>query len=177
MKTTIILVFLLFVGCSNTQKDEEAHTDQSHTTPTAQAQDSSFQFLYGINGTSGSYENSRLVINGVSDKATYFTDRPGRKAGTVNSEEFVTYWQKMDSASGMANDPPNAILTISPPEGNPASAVVELLQTDFSNGTATFKVNLLEGEIPPSFGHSSLVIDAFPTPVNSQITDITDTTK
>lgn len=129
------------------------------------------EYLYALVASSGLYNDSiGLVLNGLRDDAIYFAERPGRKSGKLDIDDFQTLWEGEEMQKSLMYDPPNALLSIT--EGGETSvSVVEILEGEFMDTSVTFQVALLEGTIPESFGANSLVIDAFPTKVNPQITD------
>ena len=130
------------------------------------------EYLYALVGSSGSYNDSAgLVLNGLRDGAVFFAERPGRKSGSLELDDFRTIWEGEMMQKALNYDPPNALLSITE-NGQTSVSVVEILEGEFVGNNVTFQVAVLEGVIPETFGSNSLVIDAFPTPVNSQVTDL-----
>jgi len=71
--------------------------------------------------------------------------------------------------NAFSNDPPNAALSV---DATGDVMVVELLGAPAVAGdTLTYEIRVLEGSVPSSFDGAVLFIDAYPTAVNSQITD------
>ncbi len=85
-------------------------------------------------------------------------------------DSFKTIWEGEEMQKALMYDPPNALLSIME-NGQTKVSVVEILEGEFADSTVTFHAVVLEGTIPDSFGPNSLVIDAFPTKVNPQVTD------
>lgn len=125
------------------------------------------QFLFVVSAKSGAFEDGTLTLKDVP-LVIYFSDRPDRIAGHTSLKKFVEDWHK--GADSIKADPPNATLSIFNKDGS-KDAVVELSEVRLNEDLLTCKVRALEGNIPKSFGPSSLFIDAFPTAVNGQITD------
>jgi len=121
-------------------------------------------FLSVLSAESGSYDGETLTLTGVP-AVVYFSDRPNRIAGHMSVQEFVEMWE--EGADNFADNPPNAALSIS----NGDVAVVELTNPLLIENGVTFVIEILDGDIPVSLDSSALFIDAFPTAVNSQISD------
>ena len=49
-------------------------------------------FLF-VQTATGATLNGTLTLTGVSDKATYFSDRPVRVAGRMSTEDFLTLFE------------------------------------------------------------------------------------
>jgi len=125
------------------------------------------EFLMVISAPYGSFDGEILTLEGVST-VIYFSDRPERIAGHMGAAEFVALWDEGENS--FLADPPNATLSILLDEGVD-NVVLELTDADLMGDVVTFTVNVLEGELPENIGAASLFVDAFPTAVNSQITD------
>ena len=122
-------------------------------------------YLYVMSGTSGSLDGDTLTLNGVPN-VIYFSDRPARKAGHLSLEKFVEMWDKGDDS--FKADPPNATLSVLKKDGA-KNVVVELMNPKVKAGSISFNVKVLQGEVPKSFGHSTLFVD--PDTVAPIITD------
>lgn len=175
MKYLVIALLLLSVGCGTPREDRDG-TNRSmeaneHLDEPAIARTGRPGLLYTIVGTSGSFNGSGLVMTGLSDTAIFFAERPGRNAGKISIGRFEAFWKSDEVAEALRNDPPNAVLNIAVPGGGMNVGVVEITNGAVVDSIATFSVQVLEGSIPEKFGSASLVIDAFPTAVNGQITD------
>ncbi len=115
------------------------------------------EFLYVLSAKSGTYEGDRLTLKGVP-LIVYFSDRPDRIAGHVGLEKFVEAWGK--GPDSFKVDPPNAALSILDEKGA-RNVVVEVNDLKMKDGAIIFAVRLLKGNIPGSFGVSSMFIDNF----------------
>lgn len=125
------------------------------------------EFLMVISAPAGTFNGGVLTLKGVST-VVYFSDRPERIAGHMTVSDFVALWD--GGEDGFSSDPPNATLSVLG-DGGVNDVVVVLRDADMMGDSVTFTVDILEGESPAEFGAASLFIDAFPTAVNSQITD------
>jgi len=105
-------------------------------------------YLYVISGTSGSLEGDTLTLNGVPN-VVYFSDRPNRIAGHLSLSNFVEMWDK--GVDSFKADPPNATLSVLKKEGA-KNVVVDLISAEQKNGSVVFKVAVLVGKVPGSFG-------------------------
>lgn len=66
--------------------------------------------------TEGKLEGDRIVLKPQSDKTVYFTDRPDRISGQLDTAKFVTYWDK-GGPNSFTVDPPNAALSLADKKG------------------------------------------------------------
>ncbi|MEJ8836688.1 hypothetical protein [Ramlibacter sp. AN1133] len=143
------------------------------------------QYLFVQTADSGSFVASDdeqdvylLTLKGAQPVTTFFSDRPYRLAGIIETGDFVGGWNDTSDDSFL-RDPPNAALQI---EGAPAGAdvvIVELLEVLYDAPTATLKyrakvvrhaddsIELFHArgdsaaKIPASFGAASLFIDSW----------------
>ncbi len=119
------------------------------------------KFLYTMSAKSGTYENGRLTLNDVP-LVVYFSDRPARISGQLSIQVFEQGWRQ--GPDSFKADPPNATLSILSEDGN-KNIVVELSEPDVKvkEDTISFKVRVLDGDLPKTFEHSTLFIDSFGT--------------
>ena len=130
-------------------------------------EDAKPEYLFAMPALSGTANADSLTLNNVSH-VIYFSDRPDRIAGHMTLEDFVKNWN--EGSDSFTDDPPNATLSVLDESGT-TETVVELLNLKIDGAAVTFTVKVLEGKLLESFGPATLFIDAFPTAVNSQITD------
>jgi len=128
------------------------------------------KFLYTMSAKSGTYENGRLTLNDVP-LVVYFSDRPARISGQLSIQVFEQGWRQgpdsfkadpPNATLSILSDPPNATLSILSEDGN-KNIVVELSEPDVKvkEGKISFKVRVLDGDLPKTFEHSTLFIDSF----------------
>jgi hypothetical protein len=109
------------------------------------------------------YADGRLTLTGIAPTTLMFADRPQRVTGHVPSEEFLDSWG--DGDDSFADDPPNAVLsTFSDDEVN--DVVVVLQEPALDGDRMSYKVEILDGEMPASGGPSSLFIDVIGRPLS-----------
>ena len=115
------------------------------------------KFLYTMSAKSGTFENGTLTLNDVP-LVIYFSDRPARISGQLSIQVFEQGWRT--GTDSFKADPPNATLSILA-EGGDKNIVVELSDPSVmvKEGKISFKVKVLDGELPTSFEHSTLFID------------------
>ncbi|GJM14875.1 MAG: hypothetical protein DHS20C13_02020 [Thermodesulfobacteriota bacterium] len=115
------------------------------------------KFLYTMSAKSGTFENGRLTLNDVP-LVVYFADRPARISGQLSIQVFAQGWGT--GTDSFKNDPPNATLSILGKDGD-KNTVVELSDPNVvvEEGSISFKVRVLDGELPETFEHSTLFID------------------
>ncbi len=102
----------------------------------------------------------------------------------MDTTEFVSLWSS-EEPEGFNGDPPNAVLEVRDSTGALHAFAIVLREPVYegTTGGLEYIFSLREdfpdfysstkgsGELPEEFGKASLFIDAFPTAVNSQITD------
>ena len=115
------------------------------------------KFLYTMSAKSGTFENGTLTLNDVP-LVIYFSDRPARISGQLSIQVFEQGWRT--GTDSFKADPPNATLSILA-EGGDKNIVVELSDPSVmvKEGKISFKVKVLDGELPTTFNHSTLFID------------------
>jgi len=118
--------------------------------------------LFAQSATGMSYKEGRLTLSGISPTTLMFSDRPQRVTGHLPTEEFLDSWGEGEDS--FADDPPNAVLsTFSKDEVN--DVVVVLQEPVLIGDSLSYRVEILDGEIPPSGGASSLFIDMIGRPL------------
>jgi hypothetical protein len=114
-----------------------------------------------------------LVVDGLHPAITLFTDRPRRLIGDLRLAEFLALWR----GGAFSTDPPNAALVT---DGDTVGVELSGAALDPAAGSIRFTVRALpsvdSSKPGPSLprgrhGPTAMFIDAFPTAVNSQITD------
>lgn len=115
------------------------------------------KFLYTMSAKSGTYADGMLTLNDVP-LVVYFADRPARISGQLSIQVFEQGWRT--GTDSFKNDPPNGTLSILGKDGD-KNIVVELSEPSVmvKEGKISFKVKVLDGELPTTFEHSTLFID------------------
>ena len=116
------------------------------------------RIVYSLSASSGKMEGDRITLENVP-LVVYFSDRPSRLAGQLSLEVFAQGWDQ--GKDSFRADPPNATLSILT-DGGLQNAVIEISepQARVKEGSISFKVRVLEGDVPKSFGTATLFIDA-----------------
>ena len=120
------------------------------------------EYLFTMSAKSGSFDQEKLTLGDVP-LVVYFTDRPYRKSGHMSLEDFAKMWEQDVETYNQV--PPNAELAIYDQDGD-THAVLIIDTPEITGSVISFMVTVLEGEIPETFDHATLFIDAFPTCVN-----------
>jgi hypothetical protein len=102
----------------------------------------------GVSGVSA--ERLELAVN---EHALVFTDRPVRSVRHVGTERYLT--AAWGPAGFFLADPPNASLV----GAKGTVAIVEVTAASWSEGSVTFELALLEGDLPTSGDRVALTID------------------
>ncbi|MCP4231908.1 MAG: hypothetical protein GY771_17405, partial [bacterium] len=118
------------------------------------------EFLFVFSAKSGTFDGDTVTLKDVP-LVIYFSDRPYRIAGHISLGEFVELWGEGTVSFEM--DPPNATLSILKEDGN-IDIVVELTNPKLMVDTLMYRVKVIDGELPKTFGESSIFIDDIDTP-------------
>ncbi len=149
-----VLIVAGLVGCTD---DPQTRHSPSPTTE---------EFLVVLSADSGSFSGQTLTLRNVPH-VLYFANRPDRVVRHGSLADFAAAWN--NGPDSFADDPPNATLNIYNATGD--DVVITLRKPDISGSEIRFRIDVIDGLLPDTFGKASLFIDAFPTSVNNQITD------
>jgi len=119
-------------------------------------------FLFVQNARGIVYADGKLTLEGISPVTVMFSDRPERIAGHMATARFVPFWS--EGKDSFLKDPPNATLSFLE-DKDMADAVVELHDPVLAGEDLSYKVQVLEGEIPARAGLASLFIDVIGMPL------------
>jgi hypothetical protein len=142
-------------------------------------EDNGPKFIAIQNAHSGSISeiNSTYIlqIDDLSDKIILFSDRPNRIVQAQSIDDFIGNWSS-GSVSFQA-DPPNAALVILA-GGKEDVFEIELLNSHYDRDENRLSYNFTflnktssSSDLPSNLEQPVLIIDSFPTTVNSQVTD------
>lgn len=113
--------------------------------------DGDFPVLLVQTGQDMTYQDGRLEFTS-SDDVSWFADRPNRDVGSMSLATYASSW---DDGATFNADPPNAALEVD--MGEPS--IVELVNVEFDGTRTTYEVRTLEGAVPPTGDHVTLMID------------------
>jgi hypothetical protein len=103
-----------------------------------------------------------VTLEGVSPVTLFFSDRPERIAGNMRTATFVPFWST--GKDSFLSDPPNADISLV--NGHTLEQVVVVLQNPVLQGeNLTYKVKVLEGEMPVRGDEVSIFIDVIGMPL------------
>jgi hypothetical protein len=112
-----------------------------------------------------SYANGILTLSGVNPATLYFSDRPERVVGHLTTNQFVGQWG--DGDDSFAEDPPNAVLSFVPTDGEmPREAVVVLRDPSVSDDSVSYAIDVLDGGVPAEGGACTLFVDPLGMPLS-----------
>jgi hypothetical protein len=121
-------------------------------------------YLFVQNAKSMTFDKSTgtLTLKEISPMTVYFSDRPDRITGNMPTTSFMPLWK--DGKDSFDKDPPNATLSIFT-AGKVSDTVVELRDPVLKGETLSYKVKILEGELPANGGAAALFIDVIGMPL------------
>lgn len=121
-----------------------------------------FLFVQSAKSMSFDPATNKLTLENVSPVTVFFTDRPERIAGNMNTTRFIPFWSEGEDS--FKSDPPNADISIV--EGKELKqTVVELQDPVLEGGNLTYTVKLLKGEMPTAGTDVAVFIDIIGRPL------------
>ena len=116
------------------------------------------------NASAFSAQDDEITLHGVAEATIYFAHHPQREAGHIPSRRFRELWD--GSADSFTLFPPSAVISfLADSSAAPSYVVVTLHDPRFNDNAMTYRVEVREGDIPPSGGPCSLFIDALRSPL------------
>ena len=101
--------------------------------------------LFVQNGTGGTLSDTTLTLTDVSSQTGWFTDRPYRGSGQMNTEDFVALW---DEGRPFADDPPDADFTCTV-DSEVVNYVVELTSPGMAGEDLSYAVTAVADTVLP----------------------------
>jgi len=128
----------------------------------APAKDPDFLFVQSAKGIAFDKAKGRLVLKGVSRSTVFFSDRPERIAGHMDTKEFPAFWK--EGKDSFQSNPPNATLSVFG-EGQIVNVVMVLRNPVLTGDDLSYDIRVLQGEVPAKGGEGSLFIDIIGRPM------------
>ena len=123
------------------------------------------QFLFVQSAEGMRYADNMLTLKGVNPITILFSDRPERLAGHMATDDFVPFWSEGgQGGKSFESEPPNADIAVLG-GGAMDNVVVTLHDPKLADGDLTYRVDVLEGQLPASGGATSLFIDIIGRPL------------
>ena len=119
-------------------------------------------WLFVQNSKNFTYANGLLTMHGVNPITVMFTDRPVRAAEHMKTEQFIPFWS--EGKHSFLKDPPNAALSFVDHE-HMEDVVVTLHDPVLKGEDLTYRVDVIDGELPAKAEHVSLFIDVVGMPL------------
>lgn len=111
------------------------------------------------------HAHGRIVLHGIAPATLYFSDRPQRVVGHLDTAAFVDIWYEGDDS--FARDPPNAVLAFVGQGGpTPEEVVIELRDPALRGDELSYAATVLDGALPVRAGGCSLFIDPIGRPLS-----------
>ena len=121
-----------------------------------------FLFVQTAKGMKFDNSTGKLTLDGVAPITVFFSDRPERIAGNMQTTAFVPFWSK--GKDSFLSDPPNADVSIL--EGDKLQQIVAVLQDPVLQGDSlTYTIKVLRGEMPAKGSDVSVFIDVIGMPL------------
>jgi hypothetical protein len=128
------------------------------------AEEKKADFLFVQSAKSMSFDpaTNKLTLKDVSPVTVFFTDRPERIAGNMNTTRFIPFWS--DGKDSFKSDPPNADISVV--EGKTLKqTVVELQDPVLEGDDLTYTVRVLKGDMPAKATEVAVFIDIIGRPL------------
>lgn len=123
------------------------------------------EYLFVQTARTVAMKDGVLRLGGVSPATIYFSDRPKRLAGHIDTDAFVNHWGVGEDS--FQSDPPNGALSVSAGD-RPQEIVLTLKAPKLDSGDLIYDVDILEGAKAVSGGACSLFIDPIGRPMSSR---------
>jgi hypothetical protein len=121
-----------------------------------------FLFVQSAKGMTFDKATNKLTLTGVSPVTVFFTDRPERIAGNMNTTAFIPFWSV--GKDSFKSNPPNADVSIME-NGKLMQIVVELQDPVLAGDNLTYTVKVLQGDVPATGANVSVFIDIIGRPL------------
>ena len=128
----------------------------------ASAKKADFLFVQTARAMTFDKAASKLTLEGVSPITVMFADRPERIASHMRTARFVPFWSK--GKDSFLSDPPNADVSILGGD-KLQQIVVTLMEPVIEGDNLSYKVKVLEGEMPAKGSDVSVFIDIIGMPL------------
>jgi hypothetical protein len=106
------------------------------------------------------YKDGVMTLYDVPAQTMFFTDRPNRVVGNLQTSAFVSKWTTDKTPNGFATVPPNAAVTVFEP-GGAKTAIVELTNPRLDGNNLSYNVKVLQGIGSTQAAAGVLFIDNF----------------
>ncbi len=113
-------------------------------------------YEYVQQASSLQYDGQTLTLQGVAPSTVFFSDRPYRLTGHVDTATFADLWTAPNGP--FAQDPPNAAISVLG-QTDVAPAIVELTSATADGTSVKYGVKVLSGEVPASAENIALFVD------------------
>ena len=121
-----------------------------------------FLFVQNAKGMTFDSAANTLTLDGVSPVTVFFSDRPERIAGNMKTVAFVPHWNT--GKDSFLSDPPNADISII--VGDTLKQIVaELRDPVLTGDSLTYKIKVLEGDMPAKGADVAVFIDVIGMPL------------
>jgi len=123
----------------------------------ARSSETAETYLFVQTARTAQFQDGVLKLDGIGPMTVFFSDRPERKVGYLTNAEFLDSWA--NAADSLASDPPNASLAFSDGQRRFVT-VLELIEPKLDDSALSYRVKILEGDLPDDFAPVALFIDA-----------------
>ena len=118
--------------------------------------DHEINWLFVVNTTGGTYDGKSVTLHNVPP-VLVFSDRPDRIWGHMTVSELLP--KVKGGPNSFVENPPNSVLSTFREGELPTEATLVMTEASFDGTNLTFTVDVLDGQIPATFGPASLFVD------------------
>jgi hypothetical protein len=161
MKDLIFIVLAAFFALPVTAAATEVSGSQWKVQASSEL--SKATYLFVIHAADGYIKGDTLFLNNAGPSTLYFSDRPYRLAGHLETDMFLSAWK--NGKDSFDANPPNVVISFNR-NGKPVDITLEVAAPKFNGSDITFKIIkiLQEDETIKAgkklkFKHPSLFID------------------
>jgi len=128
----------------------------------ADQESADFLFVQTAKGMTFDTASKKLTLTGVSPVTLFFSDRPERIAGNMQTAAFVPFWS--EGKDSFLSDPPNADISIIE-EGALRQTVAVLHDPVLEGENLAYTVEVIDGDMPAAGEDVSVFIDIIGMPM------------
>ncbi|WP_171130655.1 MULTISPECIES: hypothetical protein [unclassified Ruegeria] len=115
-------------------------------------------YLFVETATKADLKDGKLVLYGVDDEISVFSDRPYRSAGVITRDHFFDVWSQGENSFDV--DPPNAALS-GEIEGSSYVLIIEISSPKVDGEKVTYSYNTIHGDDIQALNDVVMFIDSF----------------
>ncbi|WP_299893241.1 hypothetical protein [uncultured Ruegeria sp.] len=115
-------------------------------------------YLFVESANKAELADGKLVLYGVDDEVSVFSDQPYRSAGVITRDHFFDVWST--GQNSFDANPPNAALS-GEVDGKSQVVIIEISSPEVTVDKVSYSYNLIQGDEIPSLDNVVMFIDSW----------------